>query len=128
VLRIWQPDAALNFNVVTQYHIDIACMVLIEKVDFILAHLDAIIGQALWEQVQALLKKNRVARKHGTHTHHPSLLVGLLYDDQGNRMTPTHAVKDGKRYRYYISQRSSPGPGRRRPPGGACQPVILNTW
>jgi hypothetical protein len=31
-------------------------------------------------------------------------LVGLLYDSQGNRFTPSHAVKRGKRYRYYISQ------------------------
>jgi hypothetical protein len=31
------------------------------------------------------------------------LLAGLLFDGFGNRMTPSHAVKNGKRYRYYIS-------------------------
>src|SRR5882757_2557557 len=34
----------------------------------------------------------------------PSLLAGLLYDGQGHRMTPSHAVKNGMRYRYYVSQ------------------------
>jgi site-specific DNA recombinase len=27
----------------------------------------------------------------------------LLFDADGNRMTPTHAVKKGTRYRYYVS-------------------------
>jgi hypothetical protein len=34
----------------------------------------------------------------------PSLLGGLLYDGRGHRMTPSHAVKKGMRYRYYVSQ------------------------
>ena len=33
-----------------------------------------------------------------------SMLTGLLYDGDGKRYTPTHAVKGGKRYRYYTSQ------------------------
>ena len=32
-----------------------------------------------------------------------SLLMGRIFDDRGNRMTPTCAVKKGVRYRYYIS-------------------------
>jgi len=32
-----------------------------------------------------------------------SLLAGLVYDDAGERMTPTHANKKGTRYRYYVS-------------------------
>ena len=91
---------------------------------------NAIIEQALWVQVQALLEKNRVERKHRTRAHHPSLLTGLLYDDHGNRMTPTHAVKNGKRYRYYISQplvtgsRQNAPAGRRIPAGDIEQLVI----
>jgi hypothetical protein len=34
----------------------------------------------------------------------PSFLAGLLFDDRGNRMTPSHANKKGVRYRYYVSQ------------------------
>ena len=33
----------------------------------------------------------------------PSLLAGLLVDARGERLTPSHAVKKGRRYRYYIS-------------------------
>jgi site-specific DNA recombinase len=33
-----------------------------------------------------------------------SLLTGLIYDPDGNRYTPSHAVKHGKRYCYYVSQ------------------------
>ena len=32
-----------------------------------------------------------------------SLLTGRIFDARGNRMTPSHAVKNGVRYRYYIS-------------------------
>jgi hypothetical protein len=31
------------------------------------------------------------------------LLAGRIFDDRGNRMTPSHAQKKGLRYRYYIS-------------------------
>jgi site-specific DNA recombinase len=31
------------------------------------------------------------------------LLTGLLFDDAGHRMVPTHATKAGVRYRYYVS-------------------------
>jgi site-specific DNA recombinase len=31
------------------------------------------------------------------------LLAGLLFDARGERLTPSHAVKKGRRYRYYIS-------------------------
>src|SRR6185437_11579326 len=31
-------------------------------------------------------------------------LAGKLFDDRGNRMSPSHAAKDGRRWRYYVSQ------------------------
>ena len=30
-------------------------------------------------------------------------LAGMLFDGDGNRMTPSHAVKKGTRYRCYVS-------------------------
>jgi hypothetical protein len=33
----------------------------------------------------------------------PMVLAGLLVDSQGERLTPSHAVKKGRRYRHYIS-------------------------
>ena len=32
------------------------------------------------------------------------LLAGKLFDDRGNRMSPSHAAKGGRRWRYYVSQ------------------------
>lgn len=62
-----------------------------------------IIEQALWEAVQARLASNATVRRSGSSSKEPSLLAGLLFDSDGNLMTPSHAVKNGKRYRYYIS-------------------------
>jgi site-specific DNA recombinase len=32
------------------------------------------------------------------------LLAGLLVDARGERLTPSHAVKNGRRYRYYVNR------------------------
>ena len=62
-----------------------------------------IVDQVIWDQVQAQLASNAAARRTGASAKEPSLLAGLLFDRNGNRMSPTHAVKGGKRYRYYVS-------------------------
>ena len=72
---------------------------------------EQIIETQLWDQVQNLLKANRVTRKSGANAHNPSLLAGLIYDDEGERMTPTHARKKDKTYRYYISRKLVSGKG-----------------
>jgi len=64
-----------------------------------------IIDQPMWDTVQEQLAANTAARNSGTRTRQPSLLAGMLFDDDGNRMTPSHAVKQGARYRYYVSHR-----------------------
>jgi site-specific DNA recombinase len=63
-----------------------------------------IIDQLLWDAVQAQLAANTAERNSSTRTRQPSLLTGMLFDGDGNRMTPTHAIKKGRRYRYYISR------------------------
>ena len=63
-----------------------------------------IIDQPLWDAVQAQLASNTAERNSGTRTRQPSLLAGMLFDGDGNRMTPTHATKKGRRYRYYVSR------------------------
>ena len=66
---------------------------------------EAILTQALWSQVQALLSANRRKRLTAPSKGGVSLLKGLLFDDQGNPMSPAHAKKkSGTRYRYYVSQ------------------------
>jgi DNA invertase Pin-like site-specific DNA recombinase len=63
-----------------------------------------IIDPPLWDAVQAQLAGKTAGRNYGTRTCQPSLLAGMLFDGDGNRMTPTHAVKNGVRYRYYVSR------------------------
>ena len=62
-----------------------------------------IIERPLWDEVQAVLAANRIERTTGAGTRHPSLLTGLLFDDKGDRLTPTYSTKKGTRYRYYVS-------------------------
>src|SRR5690349_3021212 len=65
-----------------------------------------IIDQPFRDAVQAQLAANRAERTSGTSTRQPSLLAGMLFDGHGNPMTPTHAIKKGSRYRYYVSRPS----------------------
>ena len=65
----------------------------------------AIIDRELWESVRAKVAENHRARKHRTNASEPSLLSGLIFDEDGSRYTPSHAVKGGKRYRYYVSRK-----------------------
>tara|TARA_R110001592_G_scaffold222022_1_gene477037 strand:- start:1034 stop:2581 length:1548 start_codon:yes stop_codon:yes gene_type:complete len=64
---------------------------------------DAIVDQALWDEAQAKLSSNRIDRKRGTNAREPSLLAGILFDEHGRRLTPSHANKGGRRYRYYVT-------------------------
>jgi len=64
----------------------------------------AIVNEALWARAQATLQQNRVSRREGGTAKEPSLLAGVLFDDRGNRLVPAHAVKSGRRYRYYVCQ------------------------
>jgi DNA invertase Pin-like site-specific DNA recombinase len=63
-----------------------------------------IIDQELWDMVQARLAGNAAQRNAGGRAAQPNLLAGMLFDGDGNRMTPSHAVKKGTRYRYYVSR------------------------
>ena len=67
---------------------------------------DAILDEAVWDAVQAQLSDNAVTRRYGTNAKSPSLLKGLVYDETGDLLSPTHAVKSGRRYRYYVSHRA----------------------
>ena len=70
---------------------------------------DAIVDRDLWDRVQAALSDKAPARQRRANIQHPSLLAGLACDGHGRRMTPSHAVKSAKRYRYYITQFVEPG-------------------
>ena len=90
----------------------------------------AIIDRELWDRVQAKLAMNRIDRKNGTMAKEPSLLSGLLFDDHGHPMTPSHATRNGKRYRYYVSQplitkNKASTPTGRRIPSGDIEKLVM---
>jgi site-specific DNA recombinase len=103
---------------------------------------EAIIDPELWQIVQDKLAANRQERLLAVGAEAPSLLAGLIVDADGSRMTPTHATKRAKRYRYYVSAPLLAGEGLRvsagdgaeadrvpRVPGGgphpAAAPVVV---
>lgn len=65
---------------------------------------EGIVDPALFEAAHAQLQRNRVDRLHGNNASQPSALAGLAWDEHGRRMSPTHATKRAKRYRYYASR------------------------
>jgi len=62
----------------------------------------SIIDRPTFEAVQAKLAENSRARRVRVEGS-PAILMGRIFDDRGNRMTPSHSNKDGVRYRYYVS-------------------------
>ncbi len=70
----------------------------------------AIIDQATWDAVQEGIHSNRVNRRNGTNAKNPSPLASLLFNDKGTPFTPTHAVKKGRRYRYYVERDATQTP------------------
>lgn len=64
-----------------------------------------IIEPELFETVRNLLATQAPDRSHATNLKDIHLLTGILFDETGDRLSPTHANKQGKRYRYYVSNR-----------------------
>ena len=65
----------------------------------------AIIDAPTWDKVRSILSEN--ARRRGNHVRAatPALLKGLIHCAScGRAMTPSHARKNGRRYRYYVCQ------------------------
>jgi DNA invertase Pin-like site-specific DNA recombinase len=64
---------------------------------------EAIIDQPLWEAVQ---EKRRAAigmKRERGNGQHASLLTGMIRDHLDRPMSPSHAVNQQRRYRYYVS-------------------------
>jgi hypothetical protein len=91
----------------------------------------AILDRALFEAVQTKLDQQRTnytkARQRSQ-----SLLMGRIFDERGDRMTPSYAVKNGVRYRYYISSALIQGQPDKaatlnRVPAAEMEKLILST-
>jgi site-specific DNA recombinase len=63
---------------------------------------EPIVDRSTFDAVQAKLAENVRARRVRL-SNSPAILMGRIFDDRGNRMTPSHSNKDGVRYRYYVS-------------------------
>jgi site-specific DNA recombinase len=90
----------------------------------------AILDRDLFDAVQVKLNEqlnnHTVARDKSD-----ALLIGRIYDDRGNRMTPTHVRKGGIKYRYYLSSSLLHGqPGRagsvRRVPAADVEALVAS--
>jgi site-specific DNA recombinase len=91
----------------------------------------AIIDPELWQIVQDKLAANRHEHSLAVGAEAPSLLAGLIVDAGGNPMTPTHATKKAKRYRYYVSASLLAGDHSRaqkgmRVPAGDIEALVLD--
>ncbi|PZR80255.1 MAG: recombinase family protein [Stutzerimonas stutzeri] len=62
-----------------------------------------IIDAALWDAVQAKLARASGERRAKGNSQHRSLLTGMIRDHVDRPMSPSHAVKQKRRYRYYVS-------------------------
>lgn len=89
----------------------------------------AILERETWEAVQAQLQRNASNRRSGRNVDAPTLLTGLVYDETGDRLRPTHANKQGRRYRYYVSGRlihaESRSTGGWRLPAKALEAIVI---
>ena len=62
----------------------------------------AILDRTLFDAVQTTLHE-QAHRRSSQRMSSEALLTGRIFDDRGNRMSPSHARKGGTKYRYYLS-------------------------
>jgi len=96
----------------------------------------AIINPDIWDQLQEQLKAGAVKPRKGKGQidvrgkKQVSLLIGKVFDETGDRLTPSHTkTAKGRRLRYYVSHRliRSPeqkSPGGWRLPGPALEAAV----
>jgi hypothetical protein len=63
----------------------------------------AILDREIWDEVQERLR-SRTPERTRTPARSDSWLLGKLFDERGLRLTPHHAAKGARRYRYYVSR------------------------
>jgi site-specific DNA recombinase len=78
--------------------------------------MDRVLFEAVRQKSFAQWSHRTVARNKSDQ-----LLTGLLFDDAGHRMIPTHATKAGIRYRYYASTTVLHGEAKTAPAGSVSR-------
>jgi site-specific DNA recombinase len=76
---------------------------------------EPIVDRELWDKTQLSLRSRAVVRAPRATKSAASPLTGRLFDESGHSLTPSHAVKGERRYRYYVSRnliKGTPNSGR----------------
>ncbi len=64
-----------------------------------------IVPRELWDRAHAVLQISPRVRANQNRAQTPALLKGLIFGVDGRALSPTHARKSGRLYRYYVAQR-----------------------
>ena len=75
-----------------------------------------------------MLAANRVERTSGRARKHPSLLTGMVFDEKGERLTPTMRSRRERDIGTMFRPRSSPGREGTVQAAGASRPAIWKAW
>jgi DNA invertase Pin-like site-specific DNA recombinase len=92
---------------------------------------DAIITQAQWDAVHAILQVSPRVRVNRTRNTTAPLLRGLIFDSEGRAMSPSYSRgRGGQMYRYYVSQAVLKGGATERPaiarlPAGEIEAAVV---
>lgn len=65
----------------------------------------AIVPRELWDQAHAILQVSPRVRANQNRAQSPALLKGLIFGVDGRALSPTHCIRRGRLYRYYVAQR-----------------------
>jgi DNA invertase Pin-like site-specific DNA recombinase len=63
---------------------------------------EPIVDRTIFNSVQDLIQANSIERRN-KRSNNGALLTGRLFDDRGNRMSPSYTTKRGVRYRFYVN-------------------------
>jgi DNA invertase Pin-like site-specific DNA recombinase len=66
---------------------------------------DPILDQQTFDLVRDRIASNANTSSSAAGADGLHLLTRLIFDETGDRVSPSHATKNGKRYRYYVSRR-----------------------
>ena len=92
----------------------------------------AIVSPEVWDEVQAMLAEQAGRDRGQGNAAQASPFAGKLFDETGDRLTPSHANKKGVRHRYYVSHRlvrqsGTPDPTGWRLPAPLLEQAIAAT-
>src|SRR5262245_14459081 len=91
----------------------------------------AIMDRELFDAVQARLDA-QINGHRAARSNTEALLSGRIFDDRGNRMTPSHARRRGIKYRYYLSSALLQGQSERagsisRVPAAEIEALVIRS-